>query len=87
MEDGLPFYDESRLGSLTPPIHLFPNRSFGLSCLVAAGPIGRTAEAGASASVKSVAAIYSYSKSKGLFAGNKRCFLKRTGRNILQGKQ
>ncbi|KAG0256371.1 hypothetical protein BG011_004601 [Mortierella polycephala] len=36
---------------------------------VAAGPIGRTAEAGASASTKSVAAIYSYSKSKGLFAG------------------
>ncbi|KAF9196489.1 hypothetical protein BGZ50_000109 [Haplosporangium sp. Z 11] len=36
---------------------------------VAAGPIGRTAEAGASASSKSVAAIYSYSKSKGLFAG------------------
>ncbi|KAF9576464.1 hypothetical protein BGW38_008147, partial [Lunasporangiospora selenospora] len=36
--------------------------------LFAAGPIGRTAEAGASASVKSVAAIYSYSKSKGLFA-------------------
>lgn len=37
--------------------------------LVAAGPIGRTAEAGASASTKNIAAIYSYSKSKGLFAG------------------
>ena len=47
-----------------------------MSCLVAAGPVGRTAEAGASASVKSVAAIYSYSKSKGLFAGNERYFAK-----------
>ena len=37
--------------------------------IVAAGPIGRNAEAGASASMKSVAAIYSYSKTKGLFAG------------------
>lgn len=37
--------------------------------IVAAGPIGRTAEAGASATIGSVAAIYSYSKSKGLFAG------------------
>lgn len=36
---------------------------------VAAGPIGRTAEAGASATIGSVAAIYSYSKTKGLFAG------------------
>lgn len=36
---------------------------------MAAGPIGRTAEAGASASIGSVAAIYSYSKTKGLFAG------------------
>ncbi|KAG0036457.1 hypothetical protein BGZ82_004169 [Podila clonocystis] len=45
------------------------NVTLGGSLSVAAGPIGRTAEAGASASTKSVAAIYSYSKSKGLFAG------------------
>ncbi|KAF9992915.1 hypothetical protein BGZ80_000648 [Entomortierella chlamydospora] len=45
------------------------NVTLGGNLSVAAGPIGRTAEAGASASAKSVAAIYSYSKSKGLFAG------------------
>ncbi|KAG0367643.1 hypothetical protein BGZ54_003521 [Gamsiella multidivaricata] len=45
------------------------NVTLGGNLSVAAGPIGRTAEAGASASVNSVAAIYSYSKSKGLFAG------------------
>ncbi|KAF9183113.1 hypothetical protein BGZ49_004616, partial [Haplosporangium sp. Z 27] len=45
------------------------NVTLGGNLSVAAGPIGRTAEAGASASVKSIAAIYSYSKSKGLFAG------------------
>ncbi|KAF9346539.1 hypothetical protein BGX34_003825 [Mortierella sp. NVP85] len=45
------------------------NVTLGGSLSVAAGPIGRTAEAGASATVGSVAAIYSYSKSKGLFAG------------------
>ncbi|KAG0279616.1 hypothetical protein BGZ96_001891 [Linnemannia gamsii] len=38
---------------------------------VAAGPIGRTAEAGASATVGAIAAIYSYSKTKGLFAERK----------------
>ncbi|KAG0318636.1 hypothetical protein BGZ99_005580 [Dissophora globulifera] len=45
------------------------NVTLGGNLSVAAGPIGRTAEAGASASVKNIAAIYSYSKSKGLFAG------------------
>ncbi|KAK3825130.1 MAG: hypothetical protein J3Q66DRAFT_327008 [Benniella sp.] len=45
------------------------NATLGGSLSVAAGPIGRTAEAGASTTVGSVAAIYSYSKSKGLFAG------------------
>ncbi|KAG0041330.1 hypothetical protein BGZ83_001997 [Gryganskiella cystojenkinii] len=45
------------------------NVTLGGNLSVAAGPIGRTAEAGGSASLKSVAAIYSYSKSKGLFAG------------------
>lgn len=37
--------------------------------LVAAGPIGRNAEASGSASLKHIAAIYSYSKTRGLFAG------------------
>ncbi|KAI8378493.1 hypothetical protein BD560DRAFT_389523 [Blakeslea trispora] len=36
---------------------------------VAAGPIGRNAEASGTASIKSVAAVYSYSKTRGLFAG------------------
>lgn len=37
--------------------------------IVAAGPVGRNAEASGTASVKSVAAVYSYSKTRGLFAG------------------
>lgn len=36
---------------------------------VAAGPIGRNAEASGTASLKSVSAVYSYSKTRGLFAG------------------
>lgn len=36
---------------------------------VAAGPLGRNAEAAATASLGSVAAVFSYSKTKGLFAG------------------
>lgn len=36
---------------------------------MAAGPIGRNAEASGTASIKSVAAVYSYSKTRGLFAG------------------
>lgn len=36
---------------------------------VAAGPVGRNAEAAGAASLKSVAGIFSYSKTKGLFAG------------------
>ncbi|KAJ5755693.1 hypothetical protein N7533_005236 [Penicillium manginii] len=36
---------------------------------LAAGPIGRNAEAAGAASTKGVAAIFSYSKTKGLFAG------------------
>jgi lipid-binding SYLF domain-containing protein len=36
---------------------------------LAAGPVGRNAEAAGSASLKSVAGIFSYSKTKGLFAG------------------
>lgn len=38
-------------------------------CLVAAGPIGRNAEASGAATLKHIAAIYSYSKTRGLFAG------------------
>ncbi|KAE8353715.1 hypothetical protein BDV28DRAFT_132600 [Aspergillus coremiiformis] len=36
---------------------------------LAAGPVGRNAEAAGAASTKGVAAIFSYSKTKGLFAG------------------
>ncbi|KAI9491309.1 hypothetical protein BDB00DRAFT_734672, partial [Zychaea mexicana] len=36
---------------------------------VAAGPIGRNAEASGAASLKSVSAVYSYSRTRGLFAG------------------
>lgn len=36
---------------------------------IAAGPIGRNAEASGAASLRSVAGIFSYSKTKGLFAG------------------
>lgn len=36
---------------------------------IAAGPVGRNAEASGAASLKSVAGIFSYSKTKGLFAG------------------
>ncbi|KAL3476186.1 hypothetical protein BJX99DRAFT_228354 [Aspergillus californicus] len=36
---------------------------------IAAGPIGRNAEAAGAASTKGVAAVFSYSKTKGLFAG------------------
>src|SRR2546421_4717212 len=36
---------------------------------IAAGPIGRNAEAAGAASTKGVAGIFSYSKTKGLFAG------------------
>jgi len=36
---------------------------------VAAGPVGRNAEAAGAASLRSVAGIFSYSKTKGLFAG------------------
>ena len=36
---------------------------------IAAGPVGRNAEAAGAASVRSVSGIFSYSKTKGLFAG------------------
>lgn len=49
----------SQAGSLT----------LGGNVSLAAGPVGRNAEAAGAASLKSVAAIFSYSKTKGLFAG------------------
>ena len=36
---------------------------------IAAGPVGRNAEAAGAASLKSVSGIFAYSKTKGLFAG------------------
>ncbi|KAI9028297.1 hypothetical protein CLU79DRAFT_885167 [Phycomyces nitens] len=47
----------------------FGNVTLGGNVSVAAGPIGRNAEASGSASFKHIAAIFSYSKTKGLFAG------------------
>ncbi|KMU74228.1 hypothetical protein CISG_04578 [Coccidioides immitis RMSCC 3703] len=49
----------SQLGSIT----------LGGNVSIAAGPIGRNAEAAGAASAKGVAGIFSYSKTKGLFAG------------------
>lgn len=49
----------SQAGSLT----------LGGNVSIAAGPVGRNAEAAGTASTKGVAAVFSYSKTKGLFAG------------------
>lgn len=49
----------SQIGSLT----------LGGNVSVAAGPVGRNAEAAGAASLKSVSGIFAYSKTKGLFAG------------------
>lgn len=49
----------SQVGSLT----------LGGNVSLAAGPVGRNAEAAGAASTRGVAAIFSYSKTKGLFAG------------------
>ncbi|KAF1993914.1 DUF500-domain-containing protein [Amniculicola lignicola CBS 123094] len=43
--------------------------TFGGNVSIAAGPVGRNAEAAGAASLKSVSGIFSYSKTKGLFAG------------------
>ncbi|KAH7119707.1 hypothetical protein B0J11DRAFT_66913 [Dendryphion nanum] len=43
--------------------------TFGGNVSIAAGPVGRNAEAAGAASLKSIAGIFSYSKTKGLFAG------------------
>ncbi|KAJ2693617.1 hypothetical protein GGH99_001072 [Coemansia sp. RSA 1285] len=42
---------------------------FGSNVSVAAGPLGRSGEISAAVNTSNVAAVYSYSKSKGLFAG------------------
>ncbi|CAG8959022.1 hypothetical protein HYFRA_00012182 [Hymenoscyphus fraxineus] len=43
--------------------------TLGANVSIAAGPVGRNAEAAGAASLKGVAGIFSYSKTKGLFAG------------------
>jgi len=43
--------------------------SLGGNVSIAAGPVGRNAEAAGAVSLKSVSGIFSYSKTKGLFAG------------------
>ncbi|KAI8328511.1 hypothetical protein BC941DRAFT_444823 [Chlamydoabsidia padenii] len=47
----------------------FGNVTLGGNVSIAAGPLGRNAEASGSASLKHIAAIYAYSKTRGLFAG------------------
>ncbi|KAI7880396.1 DUF500-domain-containing protein [Lichtheimia hyalospora FSU 10163] len=47
----------------------FGSITLGTNISVAAGPIGRNAEASGAATLKHIAAIYSYSKTRGLFAG------------------
>lgn len=49
----------SQLGSIT----------LGGNVSIAAGPVGRNAEAAGAASLKSVSGVFAYSKTKGLFAG------------------
>ncbi|KAI8988364.1 hypothetical protein BDF20DRAFT_815210 [Mycotypha africana] len=45
------------------------NVTLGGNVSVAAGPVGRNAEASGSANLKHIAAVYSYSRTRGLFAG------------------
>ncbi|KAG2732953.1 hypothetical protein G9P44_003943 [Scheffersomyces stipitis] len=47
----------------------FGSVTLGGNVSVAAGPLGRNAEAAGTASLKSASAVFSYSKTKGLFAG------------------
>ncbi|KAG0670818.1 hypothetical protein C6P43_002835 [Kluyveromyces marxianus] len=47
----------------------FGSITLGGNVSVAAGPLGRNAEAAASASTAGIAAVFAYSKTKGLFAG------------------
>jgi len=45
------------------------NITLGGNVSIAAGPVGRSAEAAGAASLKSVSGVFAYSKTKGLFAG------------------
>lgn len=47
----------------------FGTLTLGGNVSIAAGPVGRNAEAAGAASTRGVAAVFSYSKTKGLFAG------------------
>jgi SH3 domain-containing YSC84-like protein 1 len=59
LNDAMAVKTFAQVGSLT----------LGGNVSIAAGPVGRNAEAAGAASLKSVAGIFSYSKTKGLFAG------------------
>ena len=59
MNDAAAVRTFSQKGSLT----------LGGNVSIAAGPVGRNAEAAGAASLKGVAGVFSYSKTKGLFAG------------------
>jgi len=52
-----------------PRLYAYDKLILSIHCAVAAGPVGRTAEGAGSVSVGHVAAIFSYSKTKGLFVG------------------
>lgn len=59
LNDNMAVKTFAQVGSLT----------LGGNVSIAAGPVGRNAEAAGAASLKSVAGIFAYSKTKGLFAG------------------
>ena len=59
LNDAMAVRTFAQVGSLT----------LGGNVSIAAGPVGRSAEAAGAASLKSVAGIFAYSKTKGLFAG------------------
>ena len=59
LNDAMAVKTFAQLGSIT----------LGGNVSLAAGPVGRNAEAAGAASLKSVSGIFSYSKTKGLFAG------------------
>ena len=59
LNDSMAVKTFAQVGSLT----------LGGNVSIAAGPVGRNAEAAGAASLKSVSGIFAYSKTKGLFAG------------------
>ena len=59
LNDAMAVKTFAQVGSLT----------LGGNVSIAAGPVGRNAEAAGAASLKSIAGIFAYSKTKGLFAG------------------